>query len=311
MNSKLRALEAEMQGKYLTEEYLGKFLEAAYPNKEWEHDKRFKGIDKTYNFRPDFCCHELKLCVEFDGPDHYMKANVILADENKDNVLKALGYKVIRIPYFVQLDNEAIKYFFGLDIEFNYGFKHGFIAKNVSLPANFCELGIWKFKDFLFHISDTKVIFPQIKESIRYKIDRMKRPNIPLAMGWLSVIPSSLFLTLDYVKHNYDSVENWNQIESTLANNWNCVMLEGTQGLLDQAVYNMDYIYNSKGNISGCSFSILVDSVVWDYKFLVEEDIEDEDIVRTYVYINGELKYSDIFEKDSVNLFNLVDIIFQ
>ena len=57
-----RKLEKEMEGKYLTEEYLGKFLNVAYPERVWVHDEKFKLplAEKAFNFRPDYCCHELK-----------------------------------------------------------------------------------------------------------------------------------------------------------------------------------------------------------------------------------------------------------
>ena len=182
INKRLKELEKEMQGKYLTEEWLGKILDALYPHQDWLYDKKFK-VDaedgKNFNFRPDYCCHALKLCVEFDGPDHFTKANVIQADNRKKVILEELGYRVVRIPYFVQLNSETIRFFFGVVADFSYDFEHGFISNNVTLPANFCEQGVWKFKDFLYTLARAeengicKNVLEPIKKSLLNKIDKM------------------------------------------------------------------------------------------------------------------------------------------
>ena len=149
---KIQELEDTLKGKYLTEKVLGQILTVLYPGKTWVHDQTFKlplNQSQKFRFRPDYCCHELKMCVEFDGPDHFMKANVILADRNKNLKLTETGYTLIRIPYFIQLNTETIKYFFNIRVSFNYNHNHGFISKNIVLPSSFCEQGIWKFKDIM------------------------------------------------------------------------------------------------------------------------------------------------------------------
>lgn len=312
INKKLKDLENKMQGKYLTETLLGEFLAAVYPNKEWLHDKKFEYEDlgegvKKFNFRPDFCCHELKMCVEFDGADHYTKVNVIRADNNKDNILKDIGYTVIRVPYFLQLDKDSIEYLFDLDIDFNYNFKHGFVSKNVTLPASFCEQGIWKFKDFIFKLKTDgyENILSQIEGSLQDKVNSL---GLPEGEAILNVIPTSMILDLGFKEHNYDTVDNANKVRSSLRNNWNCVMLESSQTLQNiEGVYDIEYNYNSEGNISGYCFKMFWNSEVIYYKFFVED--EDEDYVKMYVFVNEMLKYTATFNKEDVNLFNVTDII--
>jgi very-short-patch-repair endonuclease len=114
---KLKELENKMKGKYLTEEWLGEILEAVFLGYEWVHDEKFQAHGETFNFRPDYCCHRLQMCIEFDGPDHYTKANVIQSDIKKNQIIEYNGYDIIRIPYFVQLNSVGIKYFFNLDID--------------------------------------------------------------------------------------------------------------------------------------------------------------------------------------------------
>ena len=46
-----------------------------------------------------------------------------------------MGYKIIRVPYFVQLSSDVIKQLFGIDIDYKQIFPHGFIVdKNEVLP---------------------------------------------------------------------------------------------------------------------------------------------------------------------------------
>ena len=319
-NKKLKELENRMQGKYLTEKLLGEVLEVLYPDYEWLHDKKFQTEEATYNYRPDYCCHELKMCVEFDGPDHFMKANVIQADFKKDSILEELGYEVIRIPYFIQLDTEGIRYFFNLSVEFDYGFKHGFVSKGVNLPANFCEQGIWKFKDILFKLEQAEQngivkIFSQVKQSLLNKINSSRLPE---DIATITVVPSQLLETFGLSSQNYenkksfnDLIQNSNIINSTLQNAWNCVILESAQSFLQQGgFFDPIYTYNTEGNLSGYSFKVLYNGKVWKHTILIEKDLDDEDIVSVSVYADGELISKKYEEAANVNVFNITELIF-
>ena len=93
----------------------------------------------------DFRSELHRLIVEFDGDEHYRSARKILRDQERDAVFLAAGYRVIRIPYFVQLKRAVIVALFGdaaEDFSDFQQFPHGFIAKTVVMPADFCELGI-------------------------------------------------------------------------------------------------------------------------------------------------------------------------
>jgi very-short-patch-repair endonuclease len=48
-------------------------------------------------FITDFCCYELRLIVELDGGIHGEAAQVA-HDENRDAVLRSLGFKILRFP---------------------------------------------------------------------------------------------------------------------------------------------------------------------------------------------------------------------
>ena len=134
---------------YLTEKSLRLALEQIFPNNEIISNRKFK----NYKFKPDYVIHDHKLVIEFDGYRHYNDAKTIINDEVKDTLIESEGYRMIRIPYFVQLTSEIVYGLFNeyIDKPFEYynnfnDYPHGFVDKKAMLPANFCQLGIDKFK---------------------------------------------------------------------------------------------------------------------------------------------------------------------
>ena len=57
---------------------------------------QFKPQVVVHGFIPDFCCEELKLCIEVDGGIHLLK-KVKRNDRKKDCILKGYGYTIIRV----------------------------------------------------------------------------------------------------------------------------------------------------------------------------------------------------------------------
>ena len=49
--------------------------------------------------------NETIVVVEYDGDEHYRNSIRIKVDCEKDAVASAAGYRTVRIPYWVQLDN--------------------------------------------------------------------------------------------------------------------------------------------------------------------------------------------------------------
>lgn len=160
-----------MNNTYLTEDLLGNVLQKIIPRR-WIHDKKF--IGRT---RPDFRNDVAKLIVEFDGSTHYTSAKRIVADKAKDSAEAQAGYKVVRIPYFVQLSAQTIKLLFSIDVKWEQTYQHGFIDKSCVLPADFCELGISKFKADLKRFSPFK---KEILESLERKIKLLGNRDLVL-----------------------------------------------------------------------------------------------------------------------------------
>lgn len=161
---------------YLTEESLGIFLNEYLREGEWIHDKSF-----LCKMRPDYRNDSTKTIVEFDGYLHYTSAKRIISDKIKDELYINNGYHVIRIPYFVQLSEQVIYNLFEIDIDYKQNYPHGFIDKTCILPADFCSLGIEKFKNDLkrFHfISD------EITKSLLNKIETYGDRRYVLPLGF-------------------------------------------------------------------------------------------------------------------------------
>lgn len=160
---------------YLTEEKLGLFLNEFFPN-DFIHNKC---VNKSLNkrFKPDYCSEKMKIIIEFDGYLHYNNSKQIKRDFKKDLEYLNLGYKIIRIPYFIQLSDNLIKIIFNKKISFLQNYKNGFIDSKALLPADYCELGILRFKNNLEQFNYCK---NEIIESLNNKINELKDIDLVL-----------------------------------------------------------------------------------------------------------------------------------
>lgn len=126
---------------------LDKYLEVIFPDtNDWVHDEPFPVIinGNKCRKRPDYRSDSLKLIIEFDGIQHYQKPDAIINDENNIKFYNSYGYKVIRIPYFIQLTNEAVYQMFGIHVKeklFNNKYT-SLSPKCKNTPAYLCPLGI-------------------------------------------------------------------------------------------------------------------------------------------------------------------------
>lgn len=97
---------------------LDEYLSVIFPNSnDWIHDQKFgehNGV--KHRIRPDYRNDSLKLIVEFDGLPHYQDPAVIIKDDKNSEIYRQNGYKVVRIPYFIQLTNVAVEELFGVKV---------------------------------------------------------------------------------------------------------------------------------------------------------------------------------------------------
>ena len=125
---------------------LDEYLSVIFPKTtDWIHDKAIGEINGVkYRCRPDYFSPSLKLIVEFDGMPHYQNPDIIIKDRNNTKIYESGGYKVVRIPYFIQLTKKAVKELFGVDVKFELFDESipSISGKERSSPAYLCYLGI-------------------------------------------------------------------------------------------------------------------------------------------------------------------------
>ena len=110
---------------------------------DWVHDK---GLPKELKSRrrPDYRSESLKLIVEFDGLLHYTSPENIQSDLESIKLYESIGYKIVRIPYFIQLTNSAVEKLFGVKVNeplFDVNIPSLGI-KNKNTPAYLCVAGV-------------------------------------------------------------------------------------------------------------------------------------------------------------------------
>lgn len=142
---------------YLIESKLVDFCKSLWPNDEYSSNRKIKNILEL-NSRPDYVNMNKKIIVEFDGYQHYTKSSVVLKDRAKDKIYISYGYKVIRWPYFVQLETRTILEYFNIDLDIEQTYHHGFIDDNAVRPSDFCIAGFSRFINELHNLKDSSIV---------------------------------------------------------------------------------------------------------------------------------------------------------
>lgn len=132
---------------------LDEYLRVIFPKiNDWVHDKSLGVLvdGKSYRSRPDYRSEKLKLIVEFDGIQHYTKPDIIEKDLKNTNFYRSLGYNVVRIPYFIQLSNAAVKTLFGVNVtEKLFDERFPSLVAGPGSPAYLCSAGLQRMaQDF-------------------------------------------------------------------------------------------------------------------------------------------------------------------
>lgn len=126
---------------------LDEYLSEIFPNiTDWVHDKSIGKLEdgRVIRLRPDYRSEQLKLIVEFDGIQHYSNPEQIAKDLYNTKIYESLGYKVVRIPYFIQLTKKTVEKMFGvkLNVELMKEDTVSISMKYKNTPAYLCPKGI-------------------------------------------------------------------------------------------------------------------------------------------------------------------------
>lgn len=156
---------------------LDEYLKELFPKEDWVHDKAFgkRSDGVNHRIRPDYLCEKLKIIVEFDGIDHYRKPSQILKDQKNTEIYQKNGFKVVRIPYFVQLTNEVVEILFGIKHKNNLFNPNvpSLSSKGSHSPAYLCPAGLKRMA------KEYKMFSQQYKVNV----DSLKKENHPFLTG--------------------------------------------------------------------------------------------------------------------------------
>lgn len=115
---------------WLTEKNLFYILKDIYPDCSIIPQK------KILSYKVDYLIEEKDLIIEFQGYQHFIRTKIAYKDNNRFENLKNNSFKVIEIPYFIQLTPSVTEYLFNYNKDYSNGFPHGFIHPKAQLYMN-------------------------------------------------------------------------------------------------------------------------------------------------------------------------------
>jgi very-short-patch-repair endonuclease len=138
---------------YLVERRLGDFLLRAFPHGfDWQ--VKIDDSRRRYDFL--IYLNGKKTLVEFDGFGHYTKPSCASSDKLKTAIAEELGYRVIRVPYYIQMREDSFQHLFRMPwqaVNEQSKFPHGFIETEV-FPSHFGVAGAVRFYEELISFPD-------------------------------------------------------------------------------------------------------------------------------------------------------------
>lgn len=153
------------------------YLKVIFPQtNDWIHDKTIGEVNgQNYRKRPDYRSESLQMIIEFDGLPHYTNPDIIEKDIENTKLYRSFGYKVVRIPYFIQLTNRAVKTMFDVEVSeelFDENFS-SLSAVGRNSPAYLCPAGVKRMADE----------FRNFPEQYKININFLKQQNAPFKSG--------------------------------------------------------------------------------------------------------------------------------
>lgn len=200
----------------VVEELKGELLPCGYKKgrNKYKEGTQIKLPSSKSRYDFGFIYNDIKYLVEFDGNyqgvGHYNNAENCYKDDCKNELALKNGYKIIRFPYWLQLNNSTFEILFGFDCGCNIvnDFPNGFITNKSLNPASFCKLGLERFSKEINKLSD-ELRF-EVFVSLKVKSDRL---NVQLKYIW----DDNRIVEIQS-HHNYN--DTYNRIK-IFADNWN------------------------------------------------------------------------------------------
>jgi hypothetical protein len=119
--------------------------------------------------------------IEFDGYHHYTSAKTQLRDTLLSEYCTVNDIKLVRVPYFIQLNDETIQFLFGVSLEHKTDYKSGFwsLEQSCVLPINFNRIGLILYNDLLLSLSKSNCLttLDEIDKSYEFQINTFRQHN--------------------------------------------------------------------------------------------------------------------------------------
>ena len=131
---------------------LEEYLAVIFPDvTDWVHDKTIPNLPEGIKCRkrPDYRSESLKLIIEFDGVQHFESPRQIQEDIKTTKLYESFGYRVVRIPFFIQLTNVAVLEMFNVNVEEQL-FNPSIASMGIkgANPATVCYAGIQRMAEY-------------------------------------------------------------------------------------------------------------------------------------------------------------------
>lgn len=147
---------------YLTEKSLGDILAAL--------GKKPEAQFSIGRFRYDFVLPSDEVLVEFDGYHHFQDPATIYRDKVKTELAVKEGFRLVRIPYFVQWCSTVAARFGIKSGPKRPAYPHGFIDSKALLPAAYCQAGLAMFEAALKE-------YPELRDEILGSLYTVDKPS--------------------------------------------------------------------------------------------------------------------------------------
>lgn len=147
---------------------------------------------------------EIEMYFEYDGHYHYISNYAYFNDNEPDGNWLIEGYTeyMLRIPYWLQLDNRMCKFWFGLDVDYSEGFQQGFVSDKVILPDVFSSMGEYRFLNELNSIPQDvaiEVFESLVTKATKYNcVEKVCSPYL-----WFRLLAKFLGLSKDFFQSDH------------------------------------------------------------------------------------------------------------
>ena len=178
-------------------------LEIMFPKEEIKTQERFyyESTSRRKFFKVDYFIPGKGIVLEWDGPAHYTDIWRIKRDEIRDDFFENEGIKVIRLPYWLQMQKGVPDFIFSktltaeeeLDIAGKiYGvsdigkIQYSGLYKSRHTPANYIEKGRDRFKKELRYFP--KIVLKSVQITLKAYISRVNDIECVLSTDLLEIL---------------------------------------------------------------------------------------------------------------------------